>query len=362
MKHTMIIAALAATMTASAQLHISTPTTSLLLNAEPGERFEYMYYGAALADTDIPVVAESEKHVDAYPVYGMDTFNAYTLAATHADGSMATDMRVDKVSESTDKDGSKVTRVSLKDTLYPFYIDVCYRTWPACDVIETWTEIRNNENKAVTLTEFPSAYLPVRRGNVWLSHIDGAWGNEGHLTHEPLTPGIKTIRNIDGARNSQNAHSEIMLSLDGKPQERTGRTIGAVLCYSGNYDISINTDASAWHRLTAGIDAHNSAYRLAKGETFETPAVALTYSERGTSGVSRNIHRWGRDHRLQHADRERPVLLNSWEGIYFDVNEPVVNKMMTDIADMGGELFVLDDGWFGTKYPRNGDKWGLGDW
>ena len=362
MKHTMIIAALAATMTASAQLHISTPTTSLLLNAEPGERFEYMYYGAALADTDIPAVAEAEKHVDAYPVYGMDTFNAYTLAATHADGSMATDMRVDKVSESTDKDGSKVTRVSLKDTLYPFYIDVCYRTWPACDVIETWTEIRHNENKAVTLTEFPSAYLPVRRGNVWLSHIDGAWGNEGHLTHEPLTPGIKTIRNIDGARNSQNAHSEIMLSLDGKPQERTGRTIGAVLCYSGNYDISINTDASAWHRLTAGIDAHNSAYRLAKGETFETPAVALTYSERGTSGVSRNIHRWGRDHRLQHADRERPVLLNSWEGIYFDVNEPVVNKMMTDIADMGGELFVLDDGWFGTKYPRNGDKWGLGDW
>ncbi|MDE6611263.1 MAG: alpha-galactosidase, partial [Muribaculaceae bacterium] len=147
-----------------------------------------------------------------------------------------------------------------------------------------------------------------------------------------------------------------------KPDERTGRTIGAVLCYSGNYDISINTDASAWHRLTAGIDSRNSAYRLDKGEVFVTPAVGLTYSERGTSGVSRNIHRWGRDHRLQHPDCERLVLLNSWEGIYFDVNEPVVNKMMSDIAGMGGELFVLDDGWFGTKYPRNGDKSGLGDW
>ncbi|MDE6156976.1 MAG: alpha-galactosidase, partial [Muribaculaceae bacterium] len=357
-----LILAIAATLSASAQLHISTPSTSLLLNAVPGERFEYVYYGAPLGNDEIASVMEAEKNIDAYPVFGMDTFNAYTLAATHADGSMATDVRVDSVSEENGDDGSTVTKVTLKDTIYPFFIDVCYRTWPDCDVIETWIEVRHTEKKAVTLTEFPSAYLPVRRGNVWLSHIDGAWGNEGHLTHEPLTPGIKTIRNIDGVRNSQNAHSEIMLSLDGKPDERTGRTIGAVLCYSGNYDISINTDASAWHRLTAGIDSRNSAYRLDKGEVFVTPAVGLTYSERGTSGVSRNIHRWGRDHRLQHPDRERLVLLNSWEGIYFDVNEPVVNKMMSDIAGMGGELFVLDDGWFGTKYPRNGDKSGLGDW
>lgn len=362
MKKTLTVFALAATFAASAQLHISTPANSLLLKADPGEKFEYVYYGPALAATDIDAVMKTEKHLDAYPVYGIECSNPWAFAATHADGSMTSDFRVDKVSESTGSDGSKTTRVSLKDTLYPFYIDVCYLTRPDCDVIETWTEITNKEKKAVTLNAYASGYLPLRRGNVWLSHLSGAWGNEGHLNHEKLTPGIKTIRNIDGIRNSQHSHSEVMFSLDGKPEERSGRTIGAALCYSGNYNMTVDTDWQAYHRFTAGISPENQSYSLAPGETFTTPPLALTYSDKGTSGVSRNFHRWGRKYRLMHGDTVRPILLNSWEGIYFDVNEPVLEEMMSDIASMGGELFVLDDGWFGDKYPRNDDKAGLGDW
>ncbi len=362
MRLTLALFALGATLGAGAQLHVSTPALSLLLDAQPGEKFEYVYFGPKLAEADIPAVMGAENHVEAFPVYGMDTSNPYALAATHADGNMSTDVRVESATQTTGADGSTTTRVRLKDTVYPFYIDVVYLTRDDCDVIETWTEVSHSEKKPVRLTEYASLFLPVRRGNVWLSHLNGAWGNETQLNTEELRPGVKSIRNRDGVRNSQAAQAELMLSLDGKPDERSGRTLGAALCYSGNFDLTVNTDLTDRHKLIMGIDPANSAYTLKPGEVFTTPAAAISYSDKGTSGVSRNFHRWGRRHRLQHPDEPRPVLLNSWEGIYFDVNEPVLDRMMQDIADMGGELFVLDDGWFGGKYPRDNDHQGLGDW
>ncbi len=114
--------------------------------------------------------------------------------------------------------------------------------------------------------------------------------------------------------------------------------------------------------MFAGINEENSEYHLKKGETFTTPELALTYSDEGLSGVSRNFHKWGRKYRLHAGDKERKVLLNSWEGVYFNINEEVMAGMMEDIASMGGELFVMDDGWFGDKYPRDVDNSTLGDW
>lgn len=170
------------------------------------------------------------------------------------------------------------------------------------------------------------------------------------------------IKNKDGIRNSHTAHAEVMLSLDGTPRENEGRVIGAALCYGGNYRLRIDTDDSNHHHLFAGINEDNSAYTLASGESFATPPLALTYSDEGKSGVSRNFHRWARAHRVAHGDRPRKVLLNSWEGVYFDIKEPEMAQMMSDIASLGGELFVMDDGWFGDKYPRNNDSTSLGDW
>ncbi|MFS6554692.1 glycoside hydrolase family 36 N-terminal domain-containing protein, partial [Parabacteroides distasonis] len=100
-------------------------------------------------------------------------------------------------------------------------------TTDGLDVIETWTEIRHSEKKNVTLTKFASAQLPVRRGNVWISHLYGSWANEGRVSQEPLTPDMKVIKNRDGARNAHTDHAEVMLSLDGQPQENSGRTIAA---------------------------------------------------------------------------------------------------------------------------------------
>lgn len=212
------------------------------------------------------------------------------------------------------------------------------------------------------MNQFASAYLPIRRGNVWLSSLSGSWANEGRLVQEALTPGMKIIKNKDGVRNSHTAHAEVMFSLDGKPQENTGNVIGAALCYTGNYKLRIDTDDSEYHQFYAGINEENSAYNLAKGEKFQTPPLALTYSQEGLSGASRNFHRWGRSYRLAHGNTPRKILLNSWEGVYFDINQAGMDQMMGDIASMGGELFVMDDGWFGDKYPRNTDNSSLGDW
>lgn len=345
-------------------VNLTTPSTSLILDAEKGGPFRFLYYGDKLSASDIAnLTAAGAANRDAYPVYGNYPQGEAALSVTHPDGNMTLDMEVADIKTSADEaDGSTVTTVSMRDKVYPLTLDINYRTWPGEDVIETWVDITNNGKGTVTLNRFMSGYLPVRYGDVWLSSLYGSWANEGRLNQEPLRHGVKMIKNKDGARNSHTSHAEIMLSLDGKPMENTGRTIGAALCYSGNYKLFIDTDDSNYHHFFAGINEENSAYNLKKGETFSTPVLALTFSDEGLSGASRNFHHWGRNFRLAHGNEPRKILLNSWEGVYFDINEEGMAQMMKDIASMGGELFVMDDGWFGDKYHRDNDSASLGDW
>ena len=346
----------------AAQIRVSTPSTEMVIDAPEGRHLKILYFGSALTDTDFGYIRDAGFNgVDAYPAYGMRCPAEAAFAATYPDGNMSTDLRVESWSQKTEE-GSQLTEVLLKDTVYPLTVKVCWRAYMDVDMIETWTEIENLGKKPVTLTRFDSGFLPVRRGQVWLSHLSGTWANEGQLVQEPLLPGVKMIKNKDGVRNSHTAHSEVMFSLDGRPQENSGRVIGAALCYSGNYELRIDTDDTDWHSFFAGINPDNSAYVLASKEVFRTPELALTYSDEGLSGASRNFHRWARSHRIAHGDRLRKILLNSWEGVYFDINEPGMDQMMADIASMGGELFVMDDGWFGVKYPRLTDNCALGDW
>lgn len=341
---------------------ISTPNTSLVLKAQKGGELKYLYYGNKLSETDFENIEQASNcNHNAYPVYGMNCPGEVALSVKHADGNMSTQMSVVDVDTYKDEQ-TTVTSIKLKDNAYPFYVDVYYKAYSDVDMIETWTEISHTEKKPVLLTQYSSAYLPIRRGNVWLSHLYGSWANEGQLAQEQLEPGMTVIKNKDGVRNSHTSHSEVMFSLDGKPQENKGRVIGAALCYTGNYKLRIDTDDSDYHQFYAGINEENSSYSLDKKEVFRTPALAITYSNEGLSGVSRNFHKWGRMYKLAHGDKERDILLNSWEGVYFDINQKGMDQMMEDISSMGGELFVMDDGWFGDKYPRNNDSSSLGDW
>jgi len=362
-KPLIIMAALAlSAITAAAQkVVVATPHTQMVLSAETGSAARLLYYGPTLRQTDIDQLESTEQSHDAYPVYGMQCVTETALSVTHGDGNMTLDMQVEGTS-TRQENGSKVTVISLKDKIYAFRVNLCYRTYTDADVIEAWTEISHSEKKGVTLRQFASAYLPIRRGNVWLSSLYGTWANEARVVEEALLPGMKVIKNKDGVRNSHTSHAEVMLSLNGRPQENAGSVIGAALCYSGNYKLRIETHDDEYHHLFAGINEENSEYRLKSGETFQTPPLALTYSTEGLSGASRNFHRWGRNHKLAHGNKERKILLNSWEGVYFDINQEGMDQMMGDIASMGGELFVMDDGWFGGKYPRKNDSSSLGDW
>lgn len=344
------------------QVTVNTQGVSLVLDVENGQPAKYLYFGSRLDERDkanLSVTANGR--MDVYPAYGLNTPAEAALAMRHADGNMSTAL-VATGYDSRQEAHATVTTIHLKDAVYPVKVDLCYRAYHDVDLIEAWSEITNGEKGTVTLTTFASAMLPIRRGNVWMSHLSGTWASEGYVNNEHLTPGEFVIRNTDGTRNSHTDHAEVMFSLDGKGQENVGRVIGAALVYGGNYKLKAVTDDTDYHYFFAGINEENSAYHLKKGETFKTPALALTFSSDGLSGASRNFHKWGRKYVLAHGSQLRDILLNSWEGVYFDINQKGMDQMMADIAGMGGELFVMDDGWFGSKYPRNIDNCALGDW
>lgn len=344
------------------KVSVNTKGMSLILDVENGKPAQYLYFGTKLNPNDLQnLKVATDGRMDAYPAYGLNTPTEAALAMRHSDGNLSTAL-VATGCDVKNEGNASVTTVHLKDPVYNIKVDLKYRAYNDVDMIEAWTEILNGEKGTVTLTTFASAMLPIRRGDVWMSHLSGTWAAEGQLSHEKLQPGEFVIRNNDGTRNSHTDHAEVMFSLDGKGQENAGNVIGAALVYSGNYKLKTVTDDTEYHYFFAGINEQNSEYHLKKGETFKTPALALTYSTQGLSGASRNFHKWGRKYILAHGDKERDILLNSWEGVYFDINQKGMDQMMADIHSMGGELFVMDDGWFGTKYPRVTDNCALGDW
>ena len=362
-KQLLIALCMAASLTMEAgQVVVQTKNMTMVLNVENGQKPQYQYFGSRLTEADLGNLPwPMGGRMDAYPAYGQNAPAEAALAMRHADGNLSTELEATGV-ERLKNDGNQITVIHLKDKVYPVTVDLKFQEYKDVDMIETWAEITHQEKGTVTLTQFASVSLPIRRGDVWLSHLYGSWANEGQLVCEPLTAGQKIIKNKDGVRNAHTDHAEVMFSLDGRAQELTGDVIGAALCYSGNYQLKVETDDTDYHYFFAGINPDNSEYHLKRGETFVTPKVALTFSQEGLSGASRNFHKWGRKYMLAHGNKERKILLNSWEGVYFDINQQGMDQMMADIASMGGELFVMDDGWFGEKYPRKTDNCALGDW
>ena len=340
---------------------ISNRKSSILITAQKGESPRIQYFGPRLANPGDVFDSGSAFNDPVYPQFGVQCSRETAIQATHNDGNMSLELVVESVTREN-RDGSQVTAIATRDKFYPFYVTIYYKTYPDCEVIETWTEIRHLEKKPVTLYRFASAFLPVRRGDNWLSHFHGPWGAEAYLYEEALRDGMRVIKDKDGVRNTQNSCPSFMLTLDGRPDEQHGMVIGGTLAWSGNYRIAIDNDNAHTTRIFAGINEDQSQYILEPKEVFTTPVFAFTFSDEGKGGVSRNFHRWARLHRLNHGGEQRSILLNSWEGVSMNVNQEVMDQMMADFAAMGGEMFVMDDGWFGDKYPRNNGTSSLGDW
>ena len=341
---------------------ISTPRTSLLITANKDEKSKMQYYGVSITPVQIQNIYDAGLafEADSYPAFGLQTVGEKAVAITLADGNMSLDLGVYNLKQYGIDDG-EILEVLLKDKIYPVWVKQCYKAYKGTDIITTWVEIGNAGKKPVTLFQFASAYLPMFRGDNWLTHFHGAWGAEHTMDEEKLTNGQKVIANKDGLANTETDNPSFMLSLDGKPQEETGKVFGGVLAWSGNYKLKLDVRNTALN-IIVGMNEESSQYILEPKETFVTPEFAMTYSTNGKGGVSRAFHHWARQYKMNQGERLHDILLNSWEGVYFKVNQKGMDEMMEAFSAMGGELFVMDDGWFGNKYPRNGGNSSLGDW
>lgn len=341
---------------------ISTANTSLVVKAEVGKKPLLQYYGTRIEADKIQEIYNTGMalNADTYPVFGIHSNGEKAMAVMHSGGNMSLDLAVDNVTQCT-TDEAEIVEIVLKDKVYPFVLKQFYKAYKGTDVISTWVEVTNNAKKRLTMYRFASVYLPVQRAENWLTHYHGTWGAENQEEEELLTSGQKIITNKEGVRNTQTDNPAIMLTVDGRPLEESGNIIGATLAWSGNYLIKVVTNNRRIN-VVAGINEETSHYVLEPKETFSTPEFAMTYSTQGKGGVSRAFHRWARQYKLNQGNVERDILLNSWEGVYFKVNQEVMAQMMKDMSQLGGELFVMDDGWFGDKYPRDGGSTSLGDW
>ncbi|WP_165852475.1 alpha-galactosidase [Bacteroides sp. AF34-31BH] len=341
---------------------LSTPNTSLLITANPGEKSKYQYYGSRISEKDIQGIYDSSLAfgVESYPVFGVNTAGERAMAVTHADGNMSLDLVVEEVKQYTTDEG-EMMEIRMKDLVYPFALKQIFKAYKGTDIISTWVEVENNGKKPLTLYRFASAFFPVHRGDNWMTHFHGFWGAESTMDEEKLTNGQKVISNKDGLVNTESDNPSFLLSMDGKPQEEHGRVLGGTLAWTGNYLIKLDVKNRQFN-ISAGINEEHSYYVLDAKKSFVTPEFAMTYSTSGKGGVSRAFHRWARQYKLHGGNVPHDILLNSWEGVYFKVNQQGMDQMMEAFSAMGGELFVMDDGWFGNKYPRNNGSSSLGDW
>lgn len=340
---------------------LSTPRTSLLLTGEKDGQLYLHYFGRRVLDpSDIWNSGNGMLYREAYPQFGLDCTLEPAMAVMYPDGNLSLDLRFQKA-ENIKGNHSDEWKFYLKDAVYPLEVTLHYRIYHDEDIIESWAGYQYSGKGFVELRQFASAYMPLPPGQYTMQHLHGSWASEHQMEEEILTHGSKILVNRDGVRNALTDHPSIMLGRDGL-EENTGDVYAGILAWSGNYKINCTLDNSHRLHLIAGIDNFQSEYKLSKGETFVTPAWVMSYSNKGKGEISRTFHRWARKYALAHGEQERDILLNSWEGLYFNVNMKDVCRMINDFSGLGGEMFVLDDGWFGKKYSRDSDRSSLGDW
>lgn len=350
---------------------VETANNALVLQTGPGKRLNTIYFGKKLSDTAeyrrVPSVYAqasdfSGMFASAYTPSGSRNLLEPAISVTHADGNNSLDLQYVSKQVSKINDDVSLLSVVLKDPAYAFEVTLYYKTYYKENVVEQWSLIRHQEKGVVTLQKFASANLYLKGKSYWLRQYHGDWAKEMRPEETELTHGIKTLDSKLGTRANLLMPSVFMVSLDKPATENEGSVFYGALEWSGNFRIDLEIDPQENLRIISGINNYASAYQLKPGEDFETPAFAYTFSDKGKGEASRNLQAWARNYKLLDGKGSRLTLLNNWESTYFDFNEAKLSELLKDTKKLGVDLFLLDDGWFGNKYPRNNDYAGLGDW
>ncbi len=255
--------------------------------------------------------------------------------------------------------GGQTLAVTLTDTSCFVSLTLFYTVFEETNCITRRGALTNENEKPLFIRRIMSMMVDIPDRDLFMFTLDGGWIKEAHLHKRPVEYGL--IVNSSTTGSSSNRHNPgFMLASAGTSQDN-GRVYGFNLVYSGNHFSTVEKSGQDLVRVTMGINPHCFEWSLAQGESFETPEAVMTFSNRGFNGMSRNMHSFANEHivRGKWKNRERPVLFNNWEAHFFDFNEKKLLHLANKAKELGAELFVLDDGWFGE---RNSDKAGLGDY
>lgn len=371
---------------------LNTKDTTYVFGILPTGQPEHLYYGRKITVGDASGLRE--KHVfqpgnsvvydsehDNYTLedvclemssYGKGDIREPFVKLVYEDGSFSSDFIYDSY-EITDgkpaleslpssydvSDGANHLILRLKECGSGLVMELHYHVFEECNVITRYTKLINNTDAAVRIDKMMSCQIDMPDAGYDFVTFDGAWAREMQISNVPVSHSRLVNSSYTGTSSSR-ANPFVMLA---RPQttETAGECYGFNLVYSGNHYESVQAGAYGKMRFMSGINPENFAWTLEPGEEFETPEAVMTYSYEGYNGLSGHMHDFVREHivRGKWKNKVRPVLLNSWEACYFNINEHKLLNLARKAADMGIELFVMDDGWFGK---RNDDKSSLGDW
>lgn len=351
---------------------IATDNTDLVLEVGPNNRVYQTYLGPKLLhESDLQNLSWSQyagsdgsvskRGWEAYSTSGNEEFFEPALGMTHADGNMTTYLYyVDSSREAVP--GGTHTRINLRDDKYPVSVTLNYVAYEKENVIKTWTEISHKEKKPVTLSQYASAMLYFNEPQYWLTEFSSDWAKEAQMSSQQLQFGKKVIDTKLGSRAAMHTHPFFEVGLNGPVREHSGEVLMGTLGWTGNFRFTFEVDNVGNLRVIPGINPYASNYELKADEVFTTPEFIFTLSYDGSGQGSRNLHDWARKYGLKDGEGSRLTLLNNWENTAFNFNQDILAELMKEAGHLGVDMFLLDDGWFGNKYPRKNDHAGLGDW
>lgn len=362
-KALLLLAAFAITTTAHSQtFRIQTDQRELVLTVGPNGRLYQTYFGMRLADSeDVSRFSWlTNKGNDCTPDRGLEPMGGLggedmfepALGIIHNDGRQDTYLYY---KESSVNEGDNPEHIfTLADRLYPVEVTIHYKAYRKENVIVSWSEIIHREKKPVVMTHMASPILFMKPASYQLTHYHGDWAREGRPETTQLTFGKKILDTRMGSRAAEQCEPFFQLT-DGTT------TMLGTIGWTGNFRLTFEVDNVGGLRIVPALNPVASGYQLEPSEVFRTPDFIISLAN-DADQATRQLHDWARHYQLKDGMGNRMTLLNNWENTGFNFNQQSLATLMQEAKDLGVDMFLLDDGWFGNKHPRNDDHAGLGDW
>ncbi len=307
-----------------------------------------------------------------YPVWGSGDFRSVALKVRGSKGYQGCDLRYDSYkiykgkyslpglpSVYASEEEAETLEITLKDRNSDLYVTLLYGVLPELDIITRSVRIKNAGKETIRITKALAGNLDFVSGEFDVLTFYGRHGMERNLQRSPLGHGEYRIGSRRGTSSHQ--YSPLMILAEKETTETAGGCYAMEFVYSGGFQGSVELDQFQQTRMQMGLAEHMLDYPVKSGETFVVPEVIMSYSDRGLEKLSQNLMDCVRTHvcRGEYRDAIRPILLNSWEACYFDFNGDMIRELGKQAADLGIDMLVMDDGWFGK---RDDDYRALGDW